>query len=392
MKYTIDYVLTRGVSEILPGKAGLARLMSKKKITLYQGFDPSMASLHLGNLVGLIKLSQFQKLGHKVIFLVGDFTGMIGDPTDKSATRKKLTRKEVLENAKSWKKQASMILNFSGQNPAKILYNSQWSDKLTFADLLETTSHFSVQRMLERDMFQKRIKEGKSISLHEFLYPVAQAYDSLFMNVDLEIGGSDQIFNMLAGRQLMRSAADKEKYVLATKLLVDKDGKKVGKTTGNALFLDKKPNEFYSGIMSFPDNVLEIAYELLTDEELSSTKTGISSNPMEAKKYLAYLIVSRLWGETSADKAKEYFENTFQKRQIPDSAKEVKIPKGKYALLDLIWETRQIQSRSQIKRLISAGAVSIDGEKINDPQKECDAKNGSIIKLGKITFIKLKIT
>ena len=232
----INEILSRGVAEVLPGKKGLADLMAKRKIKLYQGFDPSMPSLHLGNFVGLMKLRQFQRLGHEVIFLVGDFTGMIGDPTSKLSTRPKLTREQVLENAKAWKKQASLLLHFSGENPAKMLFNSEWLDKVSFRDLIEITSNFTVQQMIERDMFQERLKADKPIHLHEFLYPVAQGYDSVAMNVDLEIGGSDQLFNMLAGRTLMKAMKNKEKFVLTTKLLVDKEGSKVGKTTGNALF------------------------------------------------------------------------------------------------------------------------------------------------------------
>ena len=200
---TTDEVLTRGVAQILPSKEALASLMSSKKIKLYQGFDPSMPSLHLGNLVGILKLRQFQKLGHEVIFLIGDFTGMIGDPTDKLTSRKKLTRKEVLENTKKWKEQVLKVLDFDGDNPAKILYNSEWNDKKTFKDLIELTSNFTVQQLLERDMFQERLKKTEPIYLHEFLYPIAQAVDSVEMDVDLEVGGSDQIFNMLAGRSLM---------------------------------------------------------------------------------------------------------------------------------------------------------------------------------------------
>src|SRR3990167_9085291 len=208
----IEEVLTRGVQEVLPDKKSLATLMAKRKIKLYQGFDPSMPSLHLGNFVGLMKLRQFQKLGHEVIFLVGDFTGMIGDPTDKLATRKKLTREEVLENAKAWKDQASKVLDFKGTNAAKIIFNSEWSDKLTFKDLIEITSNFTVQQLLERDMFQDRLNTNTPIYLHEFLYPVAQGYDSVVMGVDLEIGGSDQVFNMLVGRSLMKAIKGKEKF------------------------------------------------------------------------------------------------------------------------------------------------------------------------------------
>src|SRR3990167_6255228 len=225
----IEEVLTRGVQEVLPDKKSLATLMAKRKIKLYQGFDPSMPSLHLGNFVGLMKLRQFQKLGHEVIFLVGDFTGMIGDPTDKLATRKKLTREQVLENAKAWREQAGRVLDFSGDNPAKIIFNSKWSDKITFKDLIEITSNLTVQQLIERDMFQARLKDKEPIYLHEFLYPVAQGFDSVEMDVDLEVGGNDQLFNMMVGRNLCKSIKNKEKYVLTTKLLVDKDGNKVGK-------------------------------------------------------------------------------------------------------------------------------------------------------------------
>jgi len=205
----INEVLTRGVQQVLPDKKGLADLMSKRKIKLYQGFDPSAPSLHLGNFVGLMKLRQFQKLGHEVIFLVGDFSGMIGDPTDKLATRTKLTREQVLENAKSWKKQASMLLDFEGDNPAKIVFNSEWLDKLNFKDVIELSSNVTVQQLIERDMFQERIKNKAPIYLHEFLYPVVTGYDSVALEVDLEIGGNDQMFNILIGRTLEKAIINK---------------------------------------------------------------------------------------------------------------------------------------------------------------------------------------
>src|SRR3990167_6591834 len=223
MNFTTNEVLTRGVNQVLPDKKGLADLMSKRKIKLYQGFDPSAPSLHLGNFVGLMKLRQFQKLGHEVIFLVGDFSGMIGDPTDKLAARTKLTREQVLENAKAWMAQAGKVLDFGGKNPSKIMFNSEWTDKLTQKDLIEITSKLTYQQLIERDMYQERIKSGNAIYLHELLYPVYQGYDSVAMDVDLEIGGSDQVFNMLVGRNLMKAIKGKEKFVLSTKLLVDKE-------------------------------------------------------------------------------------------------------------------------------------------------------------------------
>lgn len=378
----IDEVLTRGVGRVYPDKKGLADLMAKKKIRLYQGFDPSMPSLHLGNYVGLMKLRQFQKLGHEVIFLVGDFTGMIGDPTDKLATRKKLTREQVLTNAKSWKEQASRVLDFNGDNPAKMLFNSEWSDKITFKDLIEICSNFTVQQMIERDMFQARLKENKPIHLHEFLYPVAQSYDCVAMNVDLEIGGSDQIFNMLAGRDLMKATKGKEKFVLGTKLLVDKNGNKVGKTTGNALFLDSAPEDFYAGIMSFPDEVVFLGFELLTEVGLNGIKEEIKKDPMGQKKRLAYEVVKILWGEVKAKDSQKSFEKTFQNRK-PEF--DIKVSSGE-TLAKTIAPFTNLQSLSDAKRYIAQNAVDVNGEVAPNPN--LTVKAGDEIKVGSRTFLK----
>lgn len=380
MTNNISGVLTRGVNQILPDKNSLSDLMSKRKITLYQGFDPSAPSLHLGNFVGLMKLRQFQKAGHKVIFLVGDFTGMIGDPTDKLATRKKLTREEVLSNAKAWKKQASKLLSFDGPNPAKIMFNSKWSDKISFKDLIEITSNLTVQQLIERDMFQARLKSKEPIYLHEFLYPVAQGYDSVEMNVDLEVGGNDQLFNMMVGRNLCKAIKNKEKYVLTTKLLVDKEGKKVGKTTGNALFLDSKPQDFYAGIMSFPDEVILLSYELLTEVPLDGLEKRIKANPMLEKKNLAYEIVKLLWGEKLAKKAALTFENNFQKREV-EYTQEIKIHKS---LVETITPFTNLKSAGDAKRLIQQGGLTINGDVVSDLNYKI--KKGDKIKIGKKIF------
>lgn len=377
---TIDEVLTRGVNQVLPDKKGLADLMSKRKIKLYQGFDPSAPSLHLGNFVGLMKLRQFQKAGHEVIFLVGDFTGMIGDPTDKLATRKKLTREEVLKNAKAWKKQASKLLDFTGPNPAKIMFNSKWSDKISFKDLIEITSNLTVQQLIERDMFQARLKAKEPIYLHEFLYPVAQGFDSVEMDVDLEIGGNDQLFNMMVGRNLCKAIKNKEKYVLTTKLLVDKEGKKVGKTTGNALFLDSKPQDFYGGIMSFPDEVILLSYELLTELPLVGLEQRIKSNPMLEKKNLSFEIVKLLWGEKLAKKAALTFENNFHKRDI-EYAEKIKI---KNSLAETVAPYTNLKSAGDAKRLIQQGGLTINGDVVSDLNYKI--KKGDRIKIGKKIF------
>lgn len=383
----IEEVLNRGVQQVLPNKEGLASLMKNKKIKLYQGFDPSMSSLHLGNFVGLMKLRQFQKLGHEVIFLIGDFTGMIGDPTDKTTTRPKLTREEVLKNAKTWKKQIEMVLETKGKNPVKIVFNSAWNDKINYKDLIEITSNFTVQQMIERDMFQDRLKRKEPIYFHEFLYPIAQANDSLIMNVDLEIGGNDQLFNMMTGRTLMKAVLKKEKFVLTTKLLVDKEGKKIGKTTGNALFLDSTPEKFFAGIMSFPDETIFLSFELLTEVDLSGLKEKIEKNPMEMKIELAFNIVKLLWGEKSALKAKNSFKNTFQNRKTPTDIKIIKINEEELPLLDLVFATKEISSRSEAKRLISQKAIDIDGKLEIDPTKTI--KLPTTLRIGKNKFVKI---
>jgi len=295
-KNKIDEILTRGVENIYPNRETLEKVLtSGKRIRLYCGYDPSAPALHIGNAISLMKLAQFQELGHEIIFLIGDFTGMIGDPTDKTAARKKMGRKEVLANAKNYKKQASAYIKFSGANPAKIMYNSKWLDKLSFKDLIEVASNFTAQQMFARDMFQERIKQEKPIYLHEFLYPVAQAYDSVAMDVDLEIGGNDQTFNMLCGRDLMKATRNKEKFVLTMKLLVDSSGKKMGKTEGTIVNLDETPENMYGQVMSWPDGVIEVGMELCTNLPIveikdMAKKMTFGANPRDAKMRLAYEI------------------------------------------------------------------------------------------------------
>jgi tyrosyl-tRNA synthetase len=379
----IEEVLTRGVQQVLPDKNGLADLMSGRKIKLYQGFDPSAPSLHLGNFVGLMKLRQFQKLGHEVIFLVGDFTGMIGDPTDKLAARKKLTREQVVENAKAWKEQAGKVLDFGGDNPAKFMFNSEWSDKINFKELIEITSNLTVQQMIERDMFQERLKKNEPIYLHEFLYPVAQGYDCVVMDVDLEIGGNDQMFNMMIGRTLMKAIKNKEKYVLTTKLLVDKDGNKVGKTTGNALFLDSTPENFYAGILSFPDEVLLLSFELLTEIPLGGVEEKIKKNPMGEKKHLAHEVVKFIWGESAANTAQNAFEKTFQEKS---PTFDIKV-KSEGTLAKTIVPFTPRQSMTSAKELIKENAVDLNGKVVTDANTEI--KVGDEIKVGERTFLKV---
>jgi tyrosyl-tRNA synthetase len=396
-KQKIEEVLNRGVEKIYPSKKNLRDvLVSSKKIRLYQGFDPSMPNLHLGNMVGVLKLKQFQDLGHEVIFLVGDFTGMIGDPTDRTSTRKKLTRKEVLKNAKNWKNQAKRFLKFSGKNPAKIMFNSQWSDKISFKELIEITSHFTVQRLLERNFFQRRIKRKKPIFLHEFLYPVAQAVDCVKMDVDLEIGGSDQTFNMLMGRHLMKALKRKEKLVLTTKLLVDKEGQKVGKTTGIALFLNASPTDMFGKVMAFPDEAIIPGFELLSivpmkkvgtfKKELEENKI----NPMELKQHLALEIVKLNYGEKKAKKAQKEFARIFKRKGVPTKIPETKIEENSLNILELLTKMKLAFSKSEAKRLILQGGVKIDKKLQKDWRKKVKIKKGMIVQIGKKRFARIK--
>jgi len=391
----VEEILDRGVEKIYPSKLALKKLLGSKKIKLYQGFDPSMPNLHLGNLVGILKLKQFQELGHKVIFLVGDFTGMIGDPTDKISVRKKLSREQVLKNAANWRKQIERFLDFLGKNPAKIMFNSRWNDKINFKDLIEITSNFTVQKMLERDFFQERIKTGKPIFLHEFLYPVAQAIDCVQMDVDLEIGGSDQTFNMLVGRDLMRTLKDKEKFVLTTKLLIDKEGRKVGKTTGGAIFLNIPPNEMFGAIMTFPDEVISLGFELLTTVSLPLIKKyerllkEKRINPNELKKILALEITKLNYGERAAKEALEEFERVFKKKQLPSQIPTIKIPEEKMKILEFLVKVKLAPSKSEAKRLILQKAVKIDDQLKEDWREILKIKKGIVIRVGKRRFAKI---
>src|SRR3989339_2148731 len=266
----IDELLTRGVERVYPDKSALEKfLMSGKKIKLYFGIDPTGGALHLGHLVQFLKLKKFQDLGHEVVILIGDFTAQIGDPTDKQTTRKSLTHKQVLENAKGYKKQISRILDLK-KLKINFVYNAKWTNKLTPGDMLELASHFTVSNLLARSMFQERLKAGREVYVHEFLYPIFQAYDAVTMNVDLQIGGNDQMFNMLAGRDLMKRKKHKEMFVLTTKLLVDPTGKKMGKTEDNMITLNDSANDMFGKVMSWPDSMIASGFEICTSLDFSN--------------------------------------------------------------------------------------------------------------------------
>lgn len=371
----INSVLTRGVEQILPTKQGLADLMAKRKITLYQGFDPTSPSLHIGHLIGIRKLAQFQKLGHQAIFLIGDFTGMIGDPTDKTSARQKLTHEQMLANLKSYKDQVKNIIDFEGKNPVKIVFNYDWLSKLNFADVVELAAHFTVQQMIERDFYQERLKQNKPIYLHEFMYPLMQGYDSAHMGVDLEIGGRDQMFNLLAGRTLEKAYKNKDKFCLTTKLLTDPTGAKMGKTTGNTVNLTDSPEDVFGKIMALPDSLLSLGFELLTDLDLPKTE------PMMAKKTLAFEVVKQIHNENSAQAAQANFEQTFQKK-TPEFNQTIKLKNNFLETLLPI-----TGSNSETKRLITQKAIDLNNESVIDFNQKIKA--GDKLKVGKKKFYEI---
>ena len=388
----INELLERGVENIYPKRDFLeAKLKSGKQLTLYTGYDPTAPTLHIGHGITMMKLRQFQDLGHKVIMLIGDYTGTIGDPTDKTSARQKLTLKEVKGNAKNYKEQASNILDFHGKNKVEIKYNSQWLGKLSFADVLELTSHFTVPQLFERDMFQERLKENKTIYLHEFMYPVMQAYDSVAMDVDGEVGGNDQTFNMLAGRDLMKDLKNKEKFVLTTKLLVDATGKKMGKSEGNMIALNDEPEEMYGKVMSWTDDMIIRGFELCTHvpmEEINKFEKDLAggTNPRDLKMKLAYEITLAFLGEDSAKKGEEHFAKVIQNKDKPDDMPELS-PKA-IDIISVLVEAGFAKSNSDARRDIAGGGVKINDEKVS--KIDMEVKSGDVVQKGKRFFVKIK--
>src|SRR3989338_7825787 len=387
----IDELLTRVDDKIFPSPEALEQVLrSGKKIKLYQGFDPTGNKLHIGHMVGLRKHRQWQDLGHEVIFLIGDGTGEAGDPTGKKKTREKFfTSRELRANAKDYLIQASKVVRFDGPNPIKILYNGDWLNKLTKTDILNIAQNFSVQQMIERDMYQERLKAGEEINLREFLYPLLQAYDSVAMDVDLELGGSDQTFNMLAGRTLMKKMKGKEKFVMTIPLLSDSKGVKIGKSEGNVIGLTDEPNDLFGKIMSLGDDAIIPMFTLLTDvlmEEINSF--DIKKNPMDLKKKIAHILVSSLYSEKEAQEAEENFIKTFQKREIPEEMEEIKYNKGEL-LSEVLVKNKVLSSKSQWRRLVLENAVHDleKNEKITDVNLK--VSENLTLKIGKKIFVKI---
>jgi tyrosyl-tRNA synthetase len=395
-KKLIDEFLERGVEAIYPSKEAFRKkLMSGERLKIYEGFDPTGPHLHVGHAMGIRALGILQKLGHEVIFLVGDYTAKVGDP-DKDTTRKMLTDDEIENNMSSWKKQASQLIDFGGENPVRFERNYKWLSKLKLNDLIKLMSSITVQRMLERDMFERRIKEGDPIRLHEFIYPLMQGYDGVAMEVDMEIGGTDQTFNMLVGRDLIKSYLGKEKFVRTNKMMDAPDGRTMSKTKGNGINLADSPEDMYGKAMSYSDGHILSGFELLTAvpmKEIGKMKLAMEKgeNPMIFKKKMAYEIVKIIKGEKAAEAAQKHFEQVFSKKELPSEIAEIKVATGEL-LIDVLVKNKLAESKSDARRKVDQGGIKVDNDVTRDWQLKLDKSfEGKILKVGKREFRRMKI-
>ena len=369
-------------------------MLSGDRLSFYIGFDATAPTLHLSHAKNFILLEKFRKLGHEVVVLFGDFTARIGDPTGESAARKQLTREDVKENVKKWKNLIKPLMNFDDENnPPLIKYNHDWLSKLTFEDVINLAGKFTVQQMLERDMFEKRLKEGKPIHLHEFLYPLMQGYDSVAMDIDVELCGTDQIFNALAGRTLLKKMSNKEKFVVAVTLMENpKTGELMSKSKGIGVFLDVSADDMYGQVMAQPDEMMDILFVNLTNLPLNEIKKLVTSNnKRDVKMRLAFEIVKIFSGEDIARKAEENFVQTFQKKETPDDM-ELFTASTDQSIVDILVASGLSKSKSDAQRTVVQGGVRLDGEKVLE--EKANAPLGAfegerILQKGKRYFLRL---
>jgi tyrosyl-tRNA synthetase len=382
-----NLILSRRVARVLPTKEGLKSLMQKRKIRLYQGFDPTGIRLHLGHTIGLKKLMDFADLGHEVIFLFGTGTVLVGDPSLRDSSRKLISQDQIEHNIKDWKRQVSPIVDF---DKIKIKQNSDWLVPLTLKEIINIASKISAVQLFKREMFQRRIKKGDTVWFHETMYPLLQGYDSVVMDVDLEIGGTDQEFNMLMGRELQKKFNNKEKFVLTVPMLTGTDGNLMSKTAGNCVWLDDTPEDMFGKLMRITDNQIKPYMQLLTDIPAEEVQT-LKNKPLENKKRLALDVTNQFHGKNKALTAQKHFEITIQKGKSPDEIKTFYHPSGTFSSLAAISQAFPDKSHSEIKRLISQGGVEWNGKKITDPSQKLFVKGGEVLKFGKRTFKKAVI-
>jgi tyrosyl-tRNA synthetase len=394
-KDLIHQILTKNVAEIVIRQELEEKLLSGKKLRIKFGIDPTGAFLTLGHMIVARKLREFQDAGHEIYLLFGNFTAQIGDPTGKSESRKPLTQEQVENNAKTYLEQLGKVLNLK---KAKIVWNADWLGKFKFDDVLKLAGNFTVAQMLERDMFQERIKNDQPIGLHEFLYPLMQGYDSVELKADVELGGTDQLFNMMAARPLQKAAGQKPQCVMTMKILVGTDGvKKMGKSENNFIAVLDEPKQMFGKIMSIPDHLILDYFEMCTDvseEELKSIKKNLDSgeNPRDSKINLAKAVISIYHNSVEAEAAAQEFATIFSQGGLPNDIETILVKETEKPLLDLLLEHQLIQSKGEAKRLIDGGGIKVDQNKINDYNLILQLKTARLIQIGKRKFVKFKST
>jgi len=397
-------IIKRGTEEIISEEELIKKLEKSKKenkpLRVKQGFDPNAPDIHLGHTVGLRKMRQFQDLGHDIYFLIGDFTGMIGDPSGKTATRKQLTEEQVKKNAETYKEQVFKVLN---PQKTKVVFNSSWLGKLSFAEVLKICTKYTVARMLERDDFANRYKEEKPIGIHEFLYPLMQGYDSVALHADIELGGTDQKFNLLVGRTIQREYNQDPQVIITLPLIEGTDGvEKMSKSLNNYIGINEPPRKMYGKTMSIPDNLMLRYFELVTDvslDKILKIKNDLENNqlhPRDAKKRLSREIVSLYHGKNAAFIAEEEFEKVFKEKLYPDEIKELILSKddlkdGKRWIVNLVKDCGTLSSTGESIRMIQQGGVKIDGVQIFNKNEDIKVKDGMVLRIGKLCFRKIKI-
>jgi tyrosyl-tRNA synthetase len=393
-------IIKRGTVEIIEEKELIQKIeaahKNKKPLIIKAGFDPTAPDIHLGHTVLLRKMRHFQDMGHKVVFLIGDYTGMIGDPSGTSKTRPRLTKEEVIENAKTYKKQVSKVLDAS---KLEVSFNSEWLSKMNAAQVAELMSKYSVQRMIERDDFLKRYTEHKPINMLEFLYPLLQGYDSVVLKADIELGGNDQKFNLLVGRDIQTSYGQAPQVIITMPILEGTDGvAKMSKSYGNYIGINESPKEMFGKVMSISDQLMWRYYELLTDfsmDEIGKMQADASNNmlnPRDAKARLAYEIVTMYHGRDQAKEAEREFVRVFKDKILPTDIPLYTVDEGRTSLLyNLLTDAKLTKSNSEARRLIKQSAVSVDNRKIHDENARIDLRQGMIIQVGKRRIIKIKI-
>jgi tyrosyl-tRNA synthetase len=376
-------LIRRGTNEIISEEELAKKLASGKKLRIKLGVDPTAPDLHLGHSVIINKLKVFQDLGHQIVFLIGDFTARIGDPSGRSATRPMMTEEQIMKNIKTYQDQVFKILD---REKTEVVFNSKWLNALGIEGLLKLASKHTVAQMLVRDDFEKRFKADIPISIVEFMYPLLQAYDSVALQADVELGGNDQKFNLLLGRDMQRDAGQEPQVVITMPLLVGTDGvKKMSKSYNNYIALNDKPQDMFGKLMSISDDLMMFYYELLTQENLDEIK---QMHPKEAKMKLGSIIVERYWGKEAAENAKNEFNKIFANKDLPTEIEEYKCDKDKIKLSELLFVSKMVSSKNEARRLIEQGGAKVDNEKVT-ADTEIEVKDGMILQAGKRKFKKI---